>query len=476
MRLPPKMMTVVAALALVACGGEDKEQQVSEVDVVDTSFGEVNFEVDVRPEINLPPDFGDPCDGNEDCTTGYCIEGPSGFVCTKTCDEVCPEGWGCKGVQSGSADVVFVCIQDGTGEPDVIIADTDTSSETVNDTTPVDTNIPSDTAIDTDTGPVSGNACEAPPGSPENAKGEDRVPAGDWPDCIVGCGFETNPTLWVVDLRSESFSAASGSFDADDHVYGFEDGEGDGPDIDVVAVKAAARTMMEFAVLKSAAASFTDPLLYVSDGFQVRTFNSDVTGNSTCGRTTIAFPYVSDLPLYVVAEEATNYDLWGPTGYDPGIVGGADYGWTLRIRTSPFAPTELGNVARGSSKNVSDERLTVGGEMRYYRFYAPGTATPSVTITRRSGGTFLPSLAGMKTIQNELVWQRVAEDENEDGIVQLGAGAFRPCIPLSECATGVSCPPNMCSDAQAEFIFAVFDFNGAAGPGAFSYDIAVRVD
>ncbi len=473
MRLQPMIMTVVATFgALLACAGEDEGAGFTEVEVVDATFGEVDVPIDApTAEISLPPDFGDPCDGNEDCTTGYCIEGPGGFVCTKTCDEVCPEGWGCKGVQSGSADVVFVCIQDGTTQPDVIIADTDTSNETVGDTT-----IPSDTAIDTDGGPVSGNACEAPPGTGgENAKAESSVPTGDWPDCIVGCGFEANPTLWVVDLRSNAFTAATGSFDADDHVYGFEDGEGSGPDIDVIAVKAAPRTMMEFAVLKSALASFTEPLLYVSDGFQVRTFNSDVASNNTCGRTTIAFPYVSDLPLYVVAEEATNYDLWGPTGYDNGVVGGADYGWTLRIRTTPFAPTDLGNVGVGSARSVSDERLTVGGEMRYYRFYAPGTAKPTVTITRRAGATFSPSLAGMKTIQNELVWQRVAEDGDEDGIVELGSNGFRPCIPTSECATGVSCPPNMCSEAQAEFIFAVFDFNGAAGPGAFSYDVAVKV-
>ena len=167
MRVQPMTMTIVATFGMLACAGEDKGSKVSDAEVIDATFTEVSFEVDAIGEISLPPDFGNPCAGNEECTTGYCIEGPSGFVCTKTCDEVCPEGWGCKGVQSGSADVVFVCIEDGTTTPDVITADTDTSNETVGDTGG-DTNL--DTAIDTDTVPVSGNASEASPGSPSKVR------------------------------------------------------------------------------------------------------------------------------------------------------------------------------------------------------------------------------------------------------------------------------------------------------------------
>ncbi|MDP6945472.1 MAG: hypothetical protein QF464_15090, partial [Myxococcota bacterium] len=56
------------------------------------------------------PDFGAPCTENADCTSGYCIEGPEGDVCTKTCSEVCPDGYQCKGVQGVGPDTVFICV------------------------------------------------------------------------------------------------------------------------------------------------------------------------------------------------------------------------------------------------------------------------------------------------------------------------------------------------------------------------------
>ena len=62
------------------------------------------------------------------------------------------------------------------------------------------------------------------------------------------------------------------------------------------------------------------------------------------------------------------------------------------------------------------------------------------------------------------------------GVLQLGPTSFRPCIPASECPSGVTCAEPTCTDAQVEYVFVVTDYNGAAGPGTFSYDIAVRVD
>ncbi|MGM0576891.1 MAG: putative metal-binding motif-containing protein [Myxococcota bacterium] len=52
---------------------------------------------------------GTPCDDNGDCLSGWCVDGPEGSVCTKTCQESCPEGWSCRSVQSGS-DVAFICV------------------------------------------------------------------------------------------------------------------------------------------------------------------------------------------------------------------------------------------------------------------------------------------------------------------------------------------------------------------------------
>ncbi|MGB0589569.1 MAG: hypothetical protein ACPGU1_07825 [Myxococcota bacterium] len=62
------------------------------------------------PEEGDAGDFGTPCTENADCESGYCVEGPEGAVCTKTCSEVCPEGYQCKGVQGVGSDLVFICV------------------------------------------------------------------------------------------------------------------------------------------------------------------------------------------------------------------------------------------------------------------------------------------------------------------------------------------------------------------------------
>ena len=53
--------------------------------------------------------FGDPCNGNSDCLSGWCVEGVAGYICTKTCDLTCPDQFDCKAVSTGQ-DVVFLCM------------------------------------------------------------------------------------------------------------------------------------------------------------------------------------------------------------------------------------------------------------------------------------------------------------------------------------------------------------------------------
>ncbi|MBL8786974.1 MAG: hypothetical protein JNJ59_18865 [Deltaproteobacteria bacterium] len=62
----------------------------------------------------VPGGFGAPCVDNKDCDSGYCIEGEDGFICTQTCDESCPDGFGCKATLSTSPDVVFICVPNVT--------------------------------------------------------------------------------------------------------------------------------------------------------------------------------------------------------------------------------------------------------------------------------------------------------------------------------------------------------------------------
>ncbi len=57
-----------------------------------------------------PGQFGGPCSSNADCESGWCVEGPEGFVCTSNCIEDCPPGWQCKGVDTGGSDLAFLCL------------------------------------------------------------------------------------------------------------------------------------------------------------------------------------------------------------------------------------------------------------------------------------------------------------------------------------------------------------------------------
>ncbi len=60
----------------------------------------------------LPGGFLAPCVTNEDCLSGFCVEGPEGPVCTKTClaPGDCPPDFVCVGTVNTYPDIVFVCL------------------------------------------------------------------------------------------------------------------------------------------------------------------------------------------------------------------------------------------------------------------------------------------------------------------------------------------------------------------------------
>ena len=54
--------------------------------------------------------IGEPCEENTDCFSGFCVDSHEGPVCSKTCDDSCPEGWTCSQYQGGGADLIYVCL------------------------------------------------------------------------------------------------------------------------------------------------------------------------------------------------------------------------------------------------------------------------------------------------------------------------------------------------------------------------------
>jgi len=56
--------------------------------------------------------FLDPCEVNEDCLSGFCVEHLGETVCTSACQEECPAGWSCRLLGATGPDPVFVCLSD----------------------------------------------------------------------------------------------------------------------------------------------------------------------------------------------------------------------------------------------------------------------------------------------------------------------------------------------------------------------------
>jgi cysteine-rich repeat protein len=74
---------------------------------------------DVPVEDSLGPQcspgegcFLDPCTGNEDCLSGWCVGHMGENVCTVQCQSECAPGWSCQQIPGTAPDVVFVCISD----------------------------------------------------------------------------------------------------------------------------------------------------------------------------------------------------------------------------------------------------------------------------------------------------------------------------------------------------------------------------
>jgi hypothetical protein len=53
-----------------------------------------------------------PCSDNEECFSGWCVDGPDGTECTKVCDADCPDGYSCHPVTNATGDPTYICLYD----------------------------------------------------------------------------------------------------------------------------------------------------------------------------------------------------------------------------------------------------------------------------------------------------------------------------------------------------------------------------
>ena len=92
-------------------------------DVIQPSY-DVPAIPDVPPAADgagVPGGFGWPCQRNDECLSGFCIDSYWGRVCTQLCIEECPDGWTCQAVGESYPDVTYICVPaDMPPQPDVV--------------------------------------------------------------------------------------------------------------------------------------------------------------------------------------------------------------------------------------------------------------------------------------------------------------------------------------------------------------------
>ncbi len=89
------------------------DQEPTAVDVVtdlsDDSLSEPDADPGCDPGTGC---FGDPCQSNADCVSGFCLLHEGDRICSKPCIEDCPQGWSCQPVDTGGTDLSFACVSD----------------------------------------------------------------------------------------------------------------------------------------------------------------------------------------------------------------------------------------------------------------------------------------------------------------------------------------------------------------------------
>jgi len=121
-----KGICILVATGFVACGGSggpgdpgspgdpasEDPGELPEIGPSDEGPGETGRPDVPRNDVPIEPGgFGYPCNDNQECDSGFCVEGPEGFFCTSLCVENCPEGFSCKSFAFGG-DVVSLCMPD----------------------------------------------------------------------------------------------------------------------------------------------------------------------------------------------------------------------------------------------------------------------------------------------------------------------------------------------------------------------------
>jgi len=116
-------MFTLGVAAVSACGEDKVDGQVEpgdadatlEIFLPDATIpppdsAETDADTSTQDVPPCPGCTASPCDDNADCNSGYCLEGPNGKECVRTCSDECPTGYACRGVTNAGGDPTFLCL------------------------------------------------------------------------------------------------------------------------------------------------------------------------------------------------------------------------------------------------------------------------------------------------------------------------------------------------------------------------------
>jgi hypothetical protein len=274
--------------------------------------------------------------------------------------------------------------------------------------------------------------------------------APDAPDCVSGCGNPQDPGAGFLMLGLNDRGGLAGRIDGDTHRYTAQGGQVNGGDIDIYAINAPARAMVELWLTPHGdPESQLKPTIYVLDLFQLLTFNGDAELDVTAARTQLVFPWSNPLPVLVIVEHLDNYDNF-PNGP---FVGGEGYEYALRWSVTPFAPTVLApELAPGGSLTASGA-LARPGDMHAWRFQAQDGAAPRLRVRPAAGAD--PAL--------DLVAATMTSAQ--------GSAEYGPAN-CADPGNGHDLDWSEETVEGGEYLFVVYDCNGKGGE-RFRYEVEV---
>ncbi len=122
--------TVVAVIFTFLIGGCTADEKLSSDSATSETSDSVSIETGLK-ELSFPGGnsdsatsetdagkqigtFESPCTNNDECDSGFCVQGLAGKMCTVVCVDSCPIKYTCQ--QGPTADPIFICVPECTPE------------------------------------------------------------------------------------------------------------------------------------------------------------------------------------------------------------------------------------------------------------------------------------------------------------------------------------------------------------------------